>query len=103
LHFTQARFSATILDFILSDRDEGTGYSYFVGSAFVQPGVIQDSLPNERMHCSQTRWEIVRGVGYVISRTRLYGDRGMPVYDTVVGVIEPSDLKELTTATAIRP
>ena len=89
--FMGKAFTPLILDLILADRDDCTLGPYFVGTAFAQLGVAYPPLPTKYKFSTVVRTEQVDAQTYVIARSQFFNDRGMPIYDVVVGTVDPLD------------
>jgi hypothetical protein len=81
-------FKPLILDLILADKDDVSLGPYFVGAAFSQPGAQYPPLPTRRKFSTMVRVERIGSTNYVIARSQFFNDRGMPIYDAVVGTVE---------------
>lgn len=81
-------FDPLILDLILADKDDASLGPYFVGTAFSQPGANYPPLPTRHKFSTMVRVEKIGSTHYVIARSQFFNDRGMPLYDAVVGTVD---------------
>ena len=81
-------FKPIILDLVLADKDDASLGPYFVGAAFSQPGAQYPPLPTKHKFATLVRVEKIGSTHYVIARSQFFNDRGMPIYDAVVGTVE---------------
>jgi len=86
-------FQPLVLDLILSRQEDCTLGPYFVGGAFEQPGQQYPPLPTKHKFSTVVRVEKIDSRAFVIARSQFFNDRGMPIYDAVVGELDSDDAK----------
>lgn len=85
IFFFDCKFEPLVVDLILAPRDDAVLGPYFVGRAIEQAGLTYPPQPKERIFSTVVRVEKIDSRVFLIARIHLFNDRGMPVYDVVVG------------------
>jgi hypothetical protein len=97
VYFLDVPFNPLILELILSPPGEALIGPYYVGGAYQQEGATRFPLTTGSTHGVFVRTEGIGTTLYVISRIWLFRDRQMPVYDVVVGTIDPAAITRAPT------
>lgn len=85
LYYNAPPFHAQVLKLILAPKDDAVLGPYFVGAPFIQDGVPQTEVPQNREFGAIVRVERIGKKRYVIARIHLFISKGMPAYDVVIG------------------